>query len=85
MSEASGAAGEGFATMSRNGVGLDASFLKLELQYRCGRNPACSTRRAGLRANEAIRRVDVVPIRTEIASLQCAPVDSTKPIFGFVS
>src|SRR4051794_34339879 len=76
MSEASGAAGEGFATVSRNGVVLDAWFLKLELA-----NVGAARTRPGPQDNDgfartdAIRRVEIVPIRTEIASLQDAPID----------
>jgi 2,3,4,5-tetrahydropyridine-2,6-dicarboxylate N-succinyltransferase len=77
MKEASsGAAGEGFASIARNGVVLDAWFLKLELKS----GGSTGTRRGplddgGYAVNDEIRRVDVVPIRTSIASLQEPPAD----------
>ena len=76
MSEASGAAGEGFATVSRNGVVLDAWFLKLGLANggAAGTRPA-PRGESGYARTDEIRRVEIVPIRTEIASLQDAPVD----------
>lgn len=86
MSETSGAVGEGFATLSRNGRVLDAWFLDLQLTssgggpatVRLKQFPAAPHLPADVaayaRADE-IRRVDIVPIRTQIASLQDAPVD----------
>jgi len=76
MSEASGAAGEGFATVSRNGIVLNAWLLKRAL----ANGVAAQTRQVptdgpGYARTDSIRRVEVVPIRTEIASLQDAPVD----------
>ena len=77
MSEASGAPVKALRPCRRNGVVLDAWFLKPDWQMAVPRrNPT------GLRAanqvtarTDEIRRVEVVPIRTEIASLQDAPVD----------
>ncbi len=76
MTEASGAIGEGFATVSRNGVVLDAWFVKLRLAKGgpSGTRPG-SQDDLGYARTDAIRRVEVVPIRTDIASLQDAPVD----------
>jgi 2,3,4,5-tetrahydropyridine-2-carboxylate N-succinyltransferase len=76
MSETSGAVGEGFATVSRNGVVLEAWFPKLELanDSTTGTRPGKPDETGYARADE-IRRVDVVPIRTSIASLQDAPID----------
>jgi 2,3,4,5-tetrahydropyridine-2-carboxylate N-succinyltransferase len=76
MSEASGAAGEGFATISRNGIPLDAWVPKLEL----ANGGVAGTRQipsdtSGYGRTDPIRGIEVVPIRTEIASLQDAPVD----------
>jgi 2,3,4,5-tetrahydropyridine-2-carboxylate N-succinyltransferase len=80
MSEAiaSGATGEGFATMSRKGVVLDAWFPEPRLTV-AGGKPA-TTRLYGdasgyARADE-VRQVEIVPIRTDIASLRDAPVDA---------
>jgi 2,3,4,5-tetrahydropyridine-2-carboxylate N-succinyltransferase len=76
MSEASGATGEGYATVSRNGVVLDAWFPKPGLAP-VGGKPA-TTRLyqddASARTDE-VRQVEIVALRTDIASLQEAPVD----------
>ncbi|CAN5543130.1 hypothetical protein BH10PSE6_BH10PSE6_31420 [soil metagenome] len=78
MSEISGAVGEGFATVARNGVVLDAWFLKLQLTTD-GKSGTCPGRPddTGYARADEIRRVDDVPIRTFIASLQDAPVIPT--------
>jgi 2,3,4,5-tetrahydropyridine-2-carboxylate N-succinyltransferase len=76
MGEAAGAAGEGFATVSRNGVVLDARFLKLGLAN--GGTPGTRPGPrdgAGYARTDEIRQVQVVPIRTEMTSLQDAPTD----------
>lgn len=78
MSETSGATGEGYATVSRNGVVLDAWFPEARLVAAGGR--AATTRlypsdhERYIRTDE-VRRVEVVPIRTDIAALQDAPID----------
>jgi 2,3,4,5-tetrahydropyridine-2-carboxylate N-succinyltransferase len=74
----SGATGEGYATVSRGGVVLDAWFPEARLAPAGGR--AATTRlyhgdREGYARTDEVRRVEVVPIRTDIASLQDAPVD----------
>src|SRR6478752_5539711 len=74
----SGATGEGYATVSRNGVVLDAWFLEARLAPAGGQ--AATTRLYGSDAEgyartDHVRRVEIVPIRTDIASLQDAPVD----------
>jgi 2,3,4,5-tetrahydropyridine-2-carboxylate N-succinyltransferase len=81
MSEAvaCGAAGEGFATVSRKGVVLDAWFPEPKLTV-AGGKPATTRLHHGdasghARADE-VRQVEIVPIRTEIASLKDAPVDA---------
>ncbi len=78
MTELSGATGEGYATVSRNGVVLDAWFPEARLVAAGGR--AATTRlypsdREGYARTDEVRRVEIVPIRTDIASLQDAPVD----------
>jgi 2,3,4,5-tetrahydropyridine-2-carboxylate N-succinyltransferase len=78
MSETSGATGEGYATVSRNGVVLDAWFLEAKLVAAGGR--AATTQLypsdvEGYARTDDVRRVEIVPIRTDIASLQDAPVD----------
>ena len=78
MTELSGATGEGYATVSRNGVVLDAWFPEARLVAAGGR--AVTTRlypsdREGYARTDEVRRVEIVPIRTDIASLQDAPVD----------
>jgi len=78
MTELSGATGEGYATVSRNGVVLDAWFPAASLVAAGGR--AATTRlypsdREGYARTDEVRRVEIVPIRTDIASLQDAPVD----------
>ena len=79
MSETSGATGEGYATVSHNGGVLDARFPEARLATGGGR--AAMTRRYpsdtdGYARTDEVRRVEVVPIRTDIASLQDAPVDA---------
>lgn len=78
MTELSGATGEGYATVSRNGVVLDAWFLEARLVAAGGQ--AATTRlyhsdHEGYARTDDIRRVEIVPIRTDIAALQDAPVD----------
>ena len=78
MTELSGATGEGYATVSRNGVVLDAWFPEARLVTAGGR--AATTRlypgaHEGYARSDEVRRVEIVPIRTDIASLQDAPVD----------
>lgn len=74
----SGATAEGFATVAADGIVLDAWFPDPELTAAGGR-PA-TTRlfqrdAAGYARTDEIRRVEIVPIRTDIAALQDAPVD----------
>ena len=64
--------------MSRNGVVLDAWFPEAEARTR--RRQAATTRlyrsdAEGYARTDEVRRVEIVPIRTDIASLQDAPVD----------
>jgi 2,3,4,5-tetrahydropyridine-2,6-dicarboxylate N-succinyltransferase len=78
MSETSGATAEGYATVSRGAVVLDAWFPETRLVPAGGR--AATTRLfhsdpAGYARTDELRRVEVVSIRTDIASLQEAPVD----------
>jgi 2,3,4,5-tetrahydropyridine-2-carboxylate N-succinyltransferase len=75
----SGAAGEGFATVSRKGVVLDAWFPEPRLSE-AGGKPA-TTRlyqidASGYARTDEVRQVEIVPIRTDIASLQDAPIDA---------
>jgi 2,3,4,5-tetrahydropyridine-2-carboxylate N-succinyltransferase len=75
----SGATGEGFATLSRTGIVLDAWFPEPRLTTAGGR-PA-TTRlyqrdSAGYARADDIRQVEIVPIRTDIAALQDPPVDA---------
>jgi len=75
----SGATGEGFATVSRKGIVLDAWFPEPKLTTAGGR-PA-TTRlferdAAGYARPDDVRQVEIVPIRTDIASLQEPPVDT---------
>src|SRR5262245_284079 len=80
----SGATAEGFATVARSapsardGIVLDAWFPDPKLTA-AGGKPA-TTRlfqrdAAGYARADEIRQVEIVPIRTDIASLQDAPVD----------
>ncbi|HYD05050.1 MAG TPA: 2,3,4,5-tetrahydropyridine-2,6-dicarboxylate N-succinyltransferase [Reyranella sp.] len=75
----SGATGEGFATLSRQGVVLDAWFPEPKLTTAGGR-PGTIRRQGGEASGYArqdeVRQVEIVPIRTVIASLQDAPVDA---------
>jgi 2,3,4,5-tetrahydropyridine-2-carboxylate N-succinyltransferase len=78
MNETSGATGEGYATVSRNGVVLDAWFLKVRLLPAGGKAATTGPRQGdaeGYARVDDVRRVEVVSIRTDIASLQDAPVD----------
>src|SRR4051812_34508499 len=75
----SGATGEGFATLSRTGIVLDAWFPEPRLTT-AGGKPA-TTRlyqrdSAGYARADDIRQVEIVPIRTDIAALQYPPVDA---------
>jgi 2,3,4,5-tetrahydropyridine-2-carboxylate N-succinyltransferase len=85
MHDTSGALGEGFATVAGNGAVLDAWFLDLKLT---SSGQAATRRLAGLSLpghsaadpahhahTDDIRRVEVVPVRTGIASLADKPVD----------
>jgi 2,3,4,5-tetrahydropyridine-2-carboxylate N-succinyltransferase len=79
MSETSGATAEGYATVSRNGVVLDAWFPETALVPAGGRS--ATTRLypgdpSGHARTDDLRRVEVVPVRTDIAALQEAPVDA---------
>jgi len=86
MFETSGAQGEGFATIASDGSVLDSWFLNLKLTP--GGGKAGTERLAGLSLpghaaddvaryvhKDDLRKVDVVPIRTDIASLADKPVD----------
>ena len=78
MSETSGATAEGYATVSRNGVVLDSWFPEAQLVAAGGR--AATTRLyhsdlEGYARSDDVRQVEIVPVRTDIASLQDAPVD----------
>ncbi|HLG46664.1 MAG TPA: DapH/DapD/GlmU-related protein [Reyranella sp.] len=78
MSETSGATGEGYATVSRNGVVLDAWFPRAGLVAAGGKAATTRPRQGAARGYariDDVRRVEVVAIRTDIASLQDAPVD----------
>ena len=78
MSERSGATGEGYATVSRNGVVLDAWFPEATLAANGGRSATTRLYHSDLEGyarTDDVRRVEVVPIRTDIGSLQDAPVD----------
>jgi 2,3,4,5-tetrahydropyridine-2-carboxylate N-succinyltransferase len=76
MSGLSGATGEGFSTLSRHGVALDAWFPDPKLATG-GRSE--TTRRAddssGYARADEIRAVEIVPIRTVIGSLAEPPAD----------
>lgn len=82
----SGAFGEGFATVASDGAVLDAWFLNLSLASggKAGTERATTLSLPGPSADELasfarkddIRRVEIVPIRTEIASLADKPVDT---------
>ena len=85
MYVASGAFGEGFATIAEDGAVLDAWFLDLNLTSR-GKAATQHLPELALSGHSAddvaryartddIRKVEVVPIRTEIASLADKPVD----------
>ena len=75
--ESSGATGEGFATLSRTGIVLDAWFPDPRLTKAGGK--AATTRLfrdpSGYARKDEVRQVEIVPIRTDIATLQDAPVD----------
>ncbi|MBS0525370.1 MAG: 2,3,4,5-tetrahydropyridine-2,6-dicarboxylate N-succinyltransferase [Proteobacteria bacterium] len=74
----SGATGEGYATVSRNGVVLDAWFPEARLAPAGGQAATMRLHHSdveGYARTDDIRRVEIVPIRTGIASLQDAPVD----------
>lgn len=86
MMEQKGARGEGFATIAGDGRVLDSWFLRLSLVADAGR--AATVRLTddeikrslgesadGYARHDDIRAVDIVPIRTEIASLASAPTD----------
>jgi 2,3,4,5-tetrahydropyridine-2-carboxylate N-succinyltransferase len=75
----SGATGEGFATLSRNGLVLDAWFPDPGL-CEAGGKPATTrlyqSDAAGYARTDEVRQVEIVPIRTDIAALQDPPVDA---------
>jgi 2,3,4,5-tetrahydropyridine-2,6-dicarboxylate N-succinyltransferase len=84
--EVASAIGEGFATVSRNGLVLDAWFPRTRLQADINKSKtdrlteaaitvALGERVAGYARPDDIRLVDVVPIRTAIASLEASPLD----------
>ena len=82
----SGALGEGFATVASDGTVLDAWFLNLQLASsgKAGTRRVAGLSLPGPSAEEVasyarkddIRMVEVVPIRTEIASLADKPIDT---------
>jgi 2,3,4,5-tetrahydropyridine-2-carboxylate N-succinyltransferase len=74
----SGATGEGYATVSRGGAVLDAWFPEARLAPAGGQAATTRLYRSdadGYARTDDVRRVEIVPIRTDIASLQDAPVD----------
>ena len=75
----SGATGEGFATVSRKGVVLDAWFPEPRLTEAGGKPATTRLYQADssgdARADE-VRQIEIVPIRTDIASLQEPPIDA---------
>ena len=86
MDGLTGAVGEGFATIARDGAMLDSWFLALALTS--AKERSATQRLAGLSLpaypadelaryarTDDVRDVAVVPVRTEIASLADAPVD----------
>lgn len=78
MSETSGATGEGYATVARNGAVLDAWFPEARLVAAGGRSATTRLYHSDLEGyarTDDVRGVEVVPIRTDIATLQDAPVD----------
>jgi len=82
----SGALGEGFATVASDGTVLDAWFLNLQLvsSGKAGTRRVARLSLPGPSAEEVasyarkddIRMVEIVPIRTEIASLADKPIDT---------
>lgn len=77
MSEVSaGATAEGFATVSHQGVVLDAWFPDPKLTSEGGSTATARVPGDGGRAHaDDTRRVEIVPVRTLIGSLRDAPVD----------
>jgi 2,3,4,5-tetrahydropyridine-2,6-dicarboxylate N-succinyltransferase len=78
MSETSGATAEGYATVSRSGVVLDSWFPEARLVAAGGRSATTRLHHSDLEGyarSDEVRRVEIVPVRTDIASLQDAPVD----------
>ena len=75
----SGATGEGFATLSRNGIVLDAWFPEPKL-CEAGGKPATTrlyqSDAAGYARADDVRQVEIVPVRTDIAALQDPPLDA---------
>jgi 2,3,4,5-tetrahydropyridine-2-carboxylate N-succinyltransferase len=76
---ASGATAEGFATLSRSGVVLDAWFPEPKLTSAGGKS--ATTRlfggdRSGYARRDEVRQVEIVAIRTDIAALADAPIDA---------
>jgi len=76
--ESSGATAEGFASLSRTGIVLDAWFPDPKLTPAGGRTATTRLYQrdaAGYARADDIRQVEIVRIRTDIASLQERPVD----------
>ena len=84
--EAKGASGEGFATVTADGRVLDSWFLGLRLVAEAGKSATVRLTKDeagkslgksadGYARHDDIRNVDIVAIRTEIASLASAPTD----------
>ena len=86
MFETAGAQGEGFATIASDGSVLDSWFLNLKLTRAGGKAGTERLAKLSLPGHSAddvaryarkddIRKVEVVPVRTDIASLADKPVD----------
>src|SRR5579862_4995472 len=84
--ELRGASGEGFATMTADGRVLDSWFLGPRLVEEAGKaatvrltkdeiGRSLGASADGYAGHDDVRNVDVVAIRTEIASLASAPAD----------
>src|SRR6201985_94608 len=84
--ELRGASGEGFATLAADGRVLDSWFLGLRLVGEVGKAATARLTKDeierslgasadGYAGHDDVRNVDIVAIRTEIASLASAPVD----------
>ena len=84
--ELRGASGEGFATIGADGRVLDSWFLRLRLVAEADKTATVRLTSGeivsslgesadGYARHDDIRKVDIVPIRTEIDSLASAPTD----------